>query len=140
MLPSAMRLLNCHYRTAHALALSIVEAKARRILQQHPNLHEFVMAMGAYTFTNANDDSVDYAYLEPFDRFMDICKSVALLHCGLPYLQDHFCRFEPLLDGCQIIIGRVQIVKLGEFGIGLIGQQSRHKLTVGRLGIGGQAG
>ena len=70
MLPSMMRLFKHHYRQAHVLALTIVEAKARRILAHHRNLDEFVMAMGTYTFTDKNGNSVDYRYLEPFDKFM----------------------------------------------------------------------
>lgn len=46
-----------HYEAAQSQALKIVEAKARAILRKHPNLTEFVMSMGLWSFVAANGDS-----------------------------------------------------------------------------------
>lgn len=40
-----------HYNKASQFALEYVEQEARKILVEHPELNEFVMAMGAWFFT-----------------------------------------------------------------------------------------
>lgn len=43
-----------HYNAAFKAAISLVESRARAILRSRPKLREFVMAMGAYTFYDAD--------------------------------------------------------------------------------------
>lgn len=40
-----------YYDKAYNSALLYVEQLARKILREHPNLDEFIMAMGSYSFT-----------------------------------------------------------------------------------------
>jgi hypothetical protein len=58
---------------AEAIALKILEQKARKILIEHPNLHEFVMGMGTWFFIDKNKNHFteqEVAYLIPFERFI----------------------------------------------------------------------
>lgn len=61
---------------ARDLALNYVEEQARKILRQHPNLTEFVMAMGSCTFStviNGREDNLgleDRAYFKPLQDFI----------------------------------------------------------------------
>ena len=63
-----------HYLQAVDLALIEVERLARKILADHPNLNEFVMAGGDFMFTTKEgDDSFDpyvVAYTKSFTHFM----------------------------------------------------------------------
>ncbi len=76
-----------HYYKAYQLGINEVERLARRILREHPNLKEFVMAMGTYFFNDKNGNIVDtltqkmnksyqyyyedtYKYFQPLNSFI----------------------------------------------------------------------
>lgn len=61
-----------HYQQASEAASALVEEQARAILRKHPNLHEFVMAMGGWFFTakKSQDRSLlpgEHAMIHPTD-------------------------------------------------------------------------
>lgn len=60
------------YREARYLALVQVEEMARDILKKHPNLGEFIMGMGTWTFTFANGDTVydEMKYMKKLSDFI----------------------------------------------------------------------
>lgn len=45
-----------YYNKAFKLAINKTENMARRILKQHPNLDEFIIGMGSWSFTRKNGD------------------------------------------------------------------------------------
>ena len=49
--------MNYHYTKAADMAQISVEKKARAILRHHPNLDEFIMAMGGWVFTRKDKDN-----------------------------------------------------------------------------------
>ena len=59
----------------HALLYVTIEKEARRILKAHPNLDEFIMAMGDAFFTTHSGESIspyDRAYMKPLaDIFVE---------------------------------------------------------------------
>ena len=57
------KLIHYHYSEAERLASAVVEKKARAILRQHPNLDEFVMAMGGWFFTKKDKDATGYSMI-----------------------------------------------------------------------------
>lgn len=62
-----------HVDEALSLALQYVEEQARKILSEHPNLDEFVMAMGDCTFStfaNENLGLEDRSYFASLRRFI----------------------------------------------------------------------
>ncbi len=73
-------------------ALALIETRARKILVSHPNLDEFVMAMGGWLFTkkNSHDDiSTVYreripAYARTFAEMMDEFDDMELKVTGEP--------------------------------------------------------
>src|SRR5208337_3318365 len=66
-------LIQQHFDDAYQIGLVEVERLARKILAKHPNLDEFVMAMGSAFFTTKDDGNVhpfERAYMKPLDRFL----------------------------------------------------------------------
>ena len=47
-----MKRIRKKIQEADSLALDLIESRARNILKEHPNLHEFVMGMGCAFFTD----------------------------------------------------------------------------------------
>jgi hypothetical protein len=72
MSPTA-RAVQRHYLQAIDLALIEVERLARKILATHPNLTEFVMAMGTATFFDGYEHLAldERAYMKPLRDFFD---------------------------------------------------------------------
>jgi len=76
----------------YAMALALIENKARKILLAHAALDEFVMAMGGWVFTgkgHAGDISTVYrehipAYAKSFTRMMDEFDELELKVTGEP--------------------------------------------------------
>lgn len=64
--------LNDRFAALRSDALVELERKARRILLKHPNLNEFVMAMGEAFFTTADGtvSTEDRAYMKPLNDFI----------------------------------------------------------------------
>ena len=80
--------IDYHYNAACKLASKKVEHMARSVLNNHPQLDEFIMAMGSYFFTYKNSDSHlgshvekmnasynyyfedTYKYLKPLNNFI----------------------------------------------------------------------
>ena len=65
-----------HYQAARRLALSKLIAAARKILQDHPNLDEFILAMGVAMFTVKDNPLVNLhlserKYFRPVERLID---------------------------------------------------------------------
>lgn len=63
---------NC-YERATRLALQEVERLARKIMQSHSNLVEFVMANGCASFIDKSGDDIStdaYAYMKQLDRLL----------------------------------------------------------------------
>ncbi len=58
---------------ARKLAIAHVEASARKILQDHPNLDEFVMGMGTCFFNEGKENlgPEQRAYMRPLSDFID---------------------------------------------------------------------
>lgn len=48
-----------YYEKAEKTASEVVEKMARKILREHPELNEFVMAMGTYFFTYKDGGNLD---------------------------------------------------------------------------------
>lgn len=70
------KLTKKYYNLAVGLALLDVEKEARKILKQHPELSEFVMAMGGWGFWTKNDEQVNdtfnyESYLEPLTKIFN---------------------------------------------------------------------
>jgi len=66
-------LIQQHFDDAYQIGLVEVERLARKILAKHPNLDEFVMAMGSAFFTTKDDGNIhpfERAYMKPLDRFL----------------------------------------------------------------------
>jgi len=63
-----------HYDRAHNLAFRATVKKARRILQQHSNLDEFIMGMGRWMFTEKGKpghlSDGERAYFHPLEIFL----------------------------------------------------------------------
>jgi len=62
-----------HLNKSENIALKILEQKARKILTQHPNLNEFVMGMGGWSFWDKKDNRYtdnEVSYLVPFANFI----------------------------------------------------------------------
>ena len=62
------------YTRARREALKHVEALARKILKQHPNLDEYVMAMGTAFFSDCYMETIsvyDRAYMRSLSKFLD---------------------------------------------------------------------
>ena len=76
----------------YAMALALIETRARKILVGHPSLDEFVMAMGGWLFTRKNSqDDISTVYREcipgyamPFTRMMDEFDDLELKVTGEP--------------------------------------------------------
>ena len=70
------RQIRFHYDKDRKQALAEVEKMARKILVEHPNLEEFVLAMGVATFTakekGAEHDisTCERAYMKKLDRLL----------------------------------------------------------------------
>ena len=63
-----------HYLKAHDMAMATVEKKARAILSKHPNLDEFIMAMGRWNFTYKTESDSYYGqpkYMKGLDKFIN---------------------------------------------------------------------
>ena len=62
-----------HYQQAVNLALAEVERLARKILAQHANLDEFVMAMGSVGFSDGYEELAidERAYMKPLRDFIN---------------------------------------------------------------------
>lgn len=60
------------YEKAEKTASEVVEKMARKILQEHNELNEFVMGMGTYFFTLKDGDNLDESshILKPLDDFI----------------------------------------------------------------------
>jgi hypothetical protein len=50
-----VKIIKLFYNAARRQALRLVETRARAILATDPELHEFIMAMGIWTFTRKHD-------------------------------------------------------------------------------------
>lgn len=62
-----------YYDLAHEHAVGVVERMARDILLTHPNVVEFVMAMGIYGFNDKHGHTVhlhEFAYMRPLHDFI----------------------------------------------------------------------
>jgi len=77
----AMETIDFHCQQIDIISAKLVESEARKILLAHPNLKEFIMAMGSAFFTDRQDRVVaisDKSYLKPFDemicRLDEICR------------------------------------------------------------------
>lgn len=72
------------YRAAQEEAVKLTEQMARKILREHPNLDEFIMAMGGWSFTiKGSPEHIsegDRAYLEPIYKLF--CDWNEELHIG----------------------------------------------------------
>lgn len=76
----------------YAQAFTLIERKARAILRNHPDLDEYVMAMGGWFFTgkdrshDISTSSRDYIpwYARPFERMMDAFEEMELKVTGEP--------------------------------------------------------
>jgi hypothetical protein len=88
-----------HYMLASTEAALFVEEHARLILQRHPCLHEFVMAMGTWFFTKKKSHSRslvpgEHEMVHPtdYDAPKYIAKGNGVLQiilCGTPLLLGH---------------------------------------------------
>ena len=54
---ATVRDIEKQFMKASDMASEFVETEARRILREHPALHEFVMAMGIWSFTTREGES-----------------------------------------------------------------------------------
>jgi hypothetical protein len=65
-----------HFNKATELALAEVRRLARKILQEHACLDEFIMAMGMATFSVKGEveslGTDERAYLRPLDEFLEV--------------------------------------------------------------------
>jgi hypothetical protein len=61
------------YTEACHIALALIEKKARKIMREHLNIQEFVMAMGGWNFWYYDGNQVpsDLKYLEPVRKIFD---------------------------------------------------------------------
>lgn len=62
-----------HHEETVKMALELLEHKARVILKAHPNLQEFVMAMGTFFFTDRDGHPVNNPpwYMQPVHDLID---------------------------------------------------------------------
>lgn len=71
-----------YYDLACEHALGVVERMARDVLLTHPNVVEFVMAMGVYGFNDKQGDTVNldaFAYMRPLKEFIEAWDDVLKL-------------------------------------------------------------
>lgn len=70
---SASKEIKMHYNAAEKIASEEVQRLARKILREHPNLHEFIMGMGSAFFTDKyrNVKSSGYEYMAPLFDLID---------------------------------------------------------------------
>jgi hypothetical protein len=80
----ALETIDFHCQQIDIISYKLIESEARKILSKHPNLNEFVMAMGSAFFLDKQNRVVqlsDKTYLKPFDelvcRLNEICKVCA---------------------------------------------------------------
>ena len=67
------RQIQSHLDAAFNLALAELERRAHKVLAAHPNLDEFVMAMGGAFFTTNDDQNIgleERRYMRPVARFL----------------------------------------------------------------------
>lgn len=57
---------------AFKTGIEFIEIEARKILIEHPSLDEFVMAMGAATFTIKNDRRINSLWLDEREYFDEL--------------------------------------------------------------------
>ncbi len=63
-----------YYDLAREHAIGVVERMARDVLLTHPNVVEFVMAMGVYGFNDKQGDTRhldEFAYMRPLKEFIE---------------------------------------------------------------------
>jgi hypothetical protein len=65
---SPNKIIAQHLNDATDVALIEVERMARKILAEHPNLDEFIMAMGGAFFTVKDRGNGDEPSIEPYER------------------------------------------------------------------------
>lgn len=70
-----------HYNAAFNVAIELIEKRARAILRKHPNLSEFISAMGTWGFIPKDKDAWtrdDLKYMKPvadiYDEWDDYLK------------------------------------------------------------------
>jgi hypothetical protein len=68
-----MEIIDFHCQQINIISAKLVESEARKILLDHPNLKEFIMAMGTAFFTDRQDKVIailDKSYLKAFDEMI----------------------------------------------------------------------